>query len=149
MVKVFISVGSNLGDRAGYINKAINCLREIPAVMVEKVSSIIETEPYEAPPQGKYLNGVIKLKTDLGAKELLRKLQSIEKSLGRVRLAKNTPRTIDLDILMYNDKKIDEPQLQVPHPRMFERAFVIEPLLEIEPEFRKIIKKLRKENSKR
>ncbi len=149
MAKVFIGVGSNLGDRAGYINKAIDCLREASAVTVEKVSSMIETEPYDAPLQDKYLNGVIKLKTGLGAKELLKKLQSIEKDLGRVRLAKNAPRTIDLDILLYDDKKIDEPELQVPHPRMFERPFVIEPLLEIEPEFIKIIKKPRKEDNKK
>lgn len=142
MAKVFIAVGSNLGDRAAYINKAIDCLRETPAITVEKISSIIETEPHDAPPQGKYLNGVIRLETGLTAKELLKKLQNIEKSLGRVRLVKNSARTIDLDILLYDDKKIDEPELKIPHPRMLERPFVTGPLLEVEPNFIKIIERL-------
>ena len=133
MPVVFIGLGSNLGDREDYINRAINCLKETSNITVEKISSIIETEPQDAAGQGKYLNAVIKLETNLAALDLLKKLQSIEDSLGRVRTFQNAPcpRTIDLDILLYGEEVIDEPELKVPHPRMFERKFVIEPLLEI------------------
>ena len=148
MAKVFIGVGSNLGDRIDYINRAIDSLRNAPEIAVEKVSSIIETEPYDAPGQGRYLNAVLMINTDLRALEVLRKLQDIEKNLGRARSFKNASRTIDLDILLYDEKKIDEPGLTVPHPRMFERAFVTGPLLEIEPELVETIKELRKEGGK-
>jgi len=131
MPVVFIGLGSNLGDREDYINKAINCLKETSNITVEKVSSIIETEPQDAAGQEKYLNAVIKLETNFAALDLLKKMQSIEDSLGRVRTFKNAPRTIDLDILLYGEEVIDEPELKIPHPRMFERKFVIEPLLEI------------------
>ncbi len=141
MPVVFIGLGSNLGDREDCINKAIDCLKEASNITVEKVSSMIETEPQNATGQGKYLNAVIKLETNLVALDLLKEMQSIEDSLGRVRLFKNAPRTIDLDILLYGEEVIDEPELKVPHPRMFERKFVIEPLLEIEPELKnKLIK---------
>ena len=133
---VFIGVGSNLGDRQGYINRAIDCLRKTPDIAVDKVSSIIETEPQDAAGQGKYLNAVIKLETNLTALDLLKELQSIEDGLKRVRTFKNAPRTIDLDILLYGEEVIDQPELKIPHPRMFERKFVIEPLLEIEPELK-------------
>ncbi len=133
---VFIGLGSNLGDRQDYINKAINCLKEISNTTVEKVSSIIETEPQDAAGQGKYLNAVIKLETNLAALDLLKELQGIENSLGRIRSFKNAPRRIDLDILLYGEEVIDESRLKVPHPRMFERRFVIEPLLEIEPKLK-------------
>ena len=148
MAKVFLGIGSNLGDRIGYINRAIDNLRNVPGVAIGRVSSIIETEPYEAPGQGKYLNAVLMVNTDLEALELLRKLQDIEKNLGRERSFRNASRTIDLDILLYGENKIDEPGLTVPHPRMLERAFVTGPLLEIEPEFMEIIKKLKKEDGK-
>lgn len=131
MLIVFIGVGSNLGDSRDYINKALNCLRKTSGITVDKVSSIIETEPQNAAGQGKYLNAVIRLETNLAALDLLKELQSIENSLGRVRLFKNAPRTIDLDILLYGEEAIDEPELKTPHPRMFERKFVMEPLLEI------------------
>ncbi len=144
MVTVFIGAGSNLGDRIDYINQAIDNLENAPEIRVEKVSSIIETEPYDAPGQkGKYLNAVLKIKTNLGARELLQQLQVIEGRLGRKRPFKNAPRTIDLDILLYGEEEIDEPDLKVPHPRMLERTFVIGPLLEIEPKLIKTIEELR------
>jgi len=129
----YIGLGSNLGDRLANINKAIEYLRENQDIAVEEVSSIIETEPQGGPPQGKFLNAVVKIRTALKPKELLRVLQGIEEKLGRVRNIKNGPRTIDLDILLYGDEKIDEPDLKIPHPRMRERSFVLRPLLEIEP----------------
>ena len=96
-----------------------------------KVSSIYETEPVGGPHQSKYLNGVIAINTELEPRQLLLVLQKIENQLGRQRSVKNGPRTIDLDILMYGEEKIDEPDLKVPHPRMREREFVLKPLRDI------------------
>jgi len=141
MPVVFIGLGSNLGNREEYINKAINCLSEASNIIVEKISSIIETDPQGSVDQGKYLNAVIKLKTNLTAFNLLKELQSIENNLGRVRSFKNSARTIDLDILLYGEEVINNSELEVPHPRMFKRKFVIESLLEIAPELKdKLIK---------
>jgi len=130
---VFIGVGSNLGKRRENIEKACAYLESHPRITIEKVSSLIETEPYKAPPQPCFLNGVIKASTDMEPRQLLEFLQGIENMLGRVRGIANGPRTIDLDILLYGDKVIDEPGLKIPHPCMFEREFVMRPLLEIEP----------------
>ncbi|MDP8290220.1 MAG: 2-amino-4-hydroxy-6-hydroxymethyldihydropteridine diphosphokinase [Candidatus Susulua stagnicola] len=133
---VFIGLGSNLGNREDYINKAIDYLKKNPNIIVDKISSIIETNPQGFINQGKYLNAVIKLKTSLSAFNLLTELQDIENNLGRVRSFKNAARTIDLDILLYGEEVIDQPGLNVPHPRMFKRKFVMEPLLEIAPELK-------------
>ena len=127
----YIGIGSNLGDREKYIGSAIEKLRALKDVKVKRVSGIYETDPVGGPRQGKYLNGALELETELEPKELLAKLQAIENELGRKRLVKNAPRTIDLDILLYGDKKIDEPGLKIPHPRMLEREFVMKPLKEI------------------
>jgi len=131
---VFIGLGSNLGDRQANIAAAIAALERNSAITIEKVSSFIETEPCAGPTQGKYINAVIKLHTVMAPEELLKLLLRIEKSLGRARTVKNAPRTIDLDILLYGDKIIRVPGLTIPHPRMFEREFVMRPLLEIEPD---------------
>ncbi len=136
MPVVFIGLGSNLGKREDYINKAIDCLNEVKNIIVEKISSIIETEPQNALGQRKYLNAVIKIETNFTALDLLKELQNIENSLGRVRSFKNAARTIDLDILLYGEEIINLPELEVPHSRMLERKFVIEPLLEIAPELK-------------
>ena len=130
---VYIGIGSNLGDRLKNINAAIDFLRSVPGVSLEKVSSIIEAEPEGGVSQGKFLNGAIKIRTTLSPFELLKVLQEIEAKLKRVRRVKNAPRTIDLDILLYADKKIDDKGLTVPHPRMLARRFVVVPLLELEP----------------
>lgn len=136
----YIGIGSNLGDRLANVNCAIKELKSNPDIRIEKISSIIESAPVGGPAQGNYLNGVIKIKTRISARKLLCTLQNIEKKLGRIRTIKNGPRTIDLDILLYDDSVINEPNLQVPHPRIFERGFVMKPLLEIEPEIMKQIK---------
>ncbi|MDP2923304.1 MAG: 2-amino-4-hydroxy-6-hydroxymethyldihydropteridine diphosphokinase [Candidatus Omnitrophota bacterium] len=141
MPNVFIGIGSNLGERLDNINNAIVCLKNTPSISIEKISSIIETEPVGGPAQPKYLNAVIKIKTDLSARKLLGILQEIEQKFGRIRTVKNGSRTIDLDILLYGDEIIDEPDLQIPHPRMLEREFVMKPLLEMEPNVTKRIKK--------
>jgi len=127
----YIGIGSNLGDREKYIKNAIEKLKETEGIEVKKISNIYETEPVGGPKQGDYLNGVMEIETWLKPRELITELQKIEKQLGRIRSVKNAPRTIDLDILLYGDKKIDEPGLKVPHPRMHERDFVIKPLKDL------------------
>ena len=129
---VYIALGSNLGDRAGYIQSAVAALQEKGASVI-KQSTIIETDPVGGPPQDKFLNAVVKVSTELSPLELFSLCQSIEMELGRVRDVVNGPRTIDLDILLYDRLTIATPQLKIPHPRMFERTFVLEPLREIEP----------------
>ena len=127
----YIGIGSNIGDRQGHIDSALRKLKEADGIRVNKVSSIHETEPAGGPVQARYLNAAIEIETTLEPKELLRKLQAIEKELGRKRTVKNGPRTIDLDMLLYGDKKINEHDLKLPHPRMYEREFVMKPLKEI------------------
>ena len=135
MVICYIALGSNLADRQKNIKFALECLEQDPAIEVLKASSIIETEPQKTPPQPKFLNGVVKLQTSYSAHQLLKKLQEIEVKLGRkTPRVKNEPRTIDLDILLYGDSKIDEKDLQIPHPRIWKRRFVTIPLKEIAPE---------------
>ena len=135
MVTCYIALGSNLGDRAKNIDLALEYFKQDPAIEILQVSSIIETEPQQSPPQPKFLNGVVKLETSYSARQLLEKLQEIEVKLGRkVPRLKNQPRTIDLDILLYGDSKIDEEDLKIPHPRMWKRRFVTVPLKEIAPE---------------
>lgn len=134
-VTAYIALGSNLGDRRAYLDRALQALRDQPGIVVSRISSYHETEPVGGPPQqGKYLNAAAELQTDLEPAELMRTLLEVEKGLGRVRSEPNAPRTIDLDLLLYGDRVIDEPGLVVPHPRMHERLFVLEPLFEIAPQ---------------
>lgn len=127
----YIAVGSNLGNRNKNITDAIQALKKTPGINVKKVSTMYETGPVGGPPQGMYLNGVIEIETDLTPRQLLYNIHDIEDKLGRSRTVRNGPRTIDLDILLYGDKKMDEPDLKIPHPRMNSREFVIRPLKEI------------------
>ncbi len=128
MTEAYIGIGSNIGDRKEYIEKAIEMLKESQNIKVDKVSKLYETEPVGGPPQGKYLNGVVRIETDFSPRELLDKLHVIENALGRKRGVKDAPRTIDLDILIYGDINIDEEDFSIPHPRMNERDFVKTPL---------------------
>lgn len=121
-----------MGDRAVYIRKALEGLKA-RGVHVKKISSIIETEPDGGPPQGKYFNTVIECATALDPQDLLKTLQEIEHQLGRVRTVPNGPRTIDLDILLYDQLHLNTPELTIPHPRMNSRDFVMIPLKEIAP----------------
>ena len=130
-MRCYIGVGSNLGNRRKNIEGAIQKLRETVDIDVKKTSGIYETEPVGGPPQPKYLNGVIEIETRLKPRELLLSLQEIENKLGRKRTIKNGPRTIDLDILTYGDKRIDEPDLKIPHPMMNDREFVQQPLRDL------------------
>ena len=130
MAEVFIGIGSNLGDRRKNISRAIEYLKKIPKVRLTRISSWVENMPEEAVGPN-YLNGVIKINTEILPKDLLEILQGIENRLGRIRIYNNCPRSIDLDILLYGDKRMNEPNLTIPHPRMFGRKFVMEPLSEI------------------
>ena len=103
---------------------------------VVRVSSLIETKAVGGPAQGDFLNGAVEIQTSLGPRELLKMLQGIEGALGRVRHERWGPRTIDLDILLYGDEVVQEPDLVIPHPLMHERAFVLKPLAEIAPDVR-------------
>ena len=131
MTVCYIGIGSNLGDRREYIDRAIRELEGSDGIRVKRVSSIYETDPVGMADQGKFLNGVIEINTDLEAPELLKKLRGIESMLGRVRGIKNGPRTIDLDILYFGDENIVSDDLVVPHPRIKERGFVLKGLREL------------------
>lgn len=133
MAEVFIGIGSNLGDKEQNVRKAISFINEKCKIL--KMSSLYETEPVGYKEQEWFLNCAIKAETKLEPDELLDFLQSIEKRLGRAKTIKNGPRTIDLDILFYADKKINKPELVIPHPRLHERLFVLAPLKEICPDF--------------
>jgi 2-amino-4-hydroxy-6-hydroxymethyldihydropteridine diphosphokinase len=130
--RVVIALGSNLGDRKSTIESAIDLLKEF--IEIEKVSTLIETDPVGGPEQGLYINGVLLGRTSLAPEELMTKLLEVEAELGRVRSVPNAPRTIDLDLIDYEGVVIDSPTLTLPHPRAHQRHFVIKPWLEIDPE---------------
>jgi len=134
--RAWIALGSNLGTREKALASAVAALRKEPALRVMRVSNWIATAPVGGPPgQPRYLNGAAALQTSLTAQELLALLLRIEKELGRDRSSteRNLPRQIDLDVLLYDDAVINEPDLTVPHPRMHEREFVLLPLADIAP----------------
>src|SRR5947209_7207742 len=134
-MKAYIALGSNLGDRAAWLEQALKTLREHPAIAVLRVSSFLETEPVGGPGgQGRYLNAAAELETTLSAEELLQALLAVEARLGRVRAERFGPRTIDLDLLLYGSLTCEGPNLTLPHPRMHEREFVLRPLAEIAPQ---------------
>ena len=135
-MKAIVALGSNLGDRLNFLQSAVNEINYLPEVHVSKISSVYETLPIGGPEQGSYLNAVISLNTDLEADELLLKLLLIELNLGRQREIAWGPRTIDLDLIWFEDQTINLENLVLPHPRAHERCFVIKPWLEIEPSAR-------------
>lgn len=130
--RVYIGIGSNLGDRESQIRGALDRIDRLDGVRLVAVSTMHETDPVGGPPsQPMFLNAAASLDTDLTPEELIRALLRIEQDMGRVRGQRNAPRIIDLDILLYDDLVLNEPGLTVPHPRMHLRAFVLAPLLEI------------------
>lgn len=138
-IQAFVALGANLGDREANLREATRLLGELPASKLVRASNLIETEPVDSPEgAGSFLNGVVWLETTLSARELLEALLRIERDLGRDRRGqpRNAPRTLDLDLLLYGDEVIDEPDLAVPHPRMAEREFVLWPLLQIASKLR-------------
>jgi 2-amino-4-hydroxy-6-hydroxymethyldihydropteridine diphosphokinase len=134
-VRAYVGLGANLGDRAAMLRAALEQLAAEPGIEVVAVSGVRETEPVGYAAQPRFLNAAAAIETELGARRLLDCLLGIERRLGRTREGPRFgPRTIDLDLLVYGDAEIDEPGLHVPHPRLHERLFALEPLAELEPE---------------
>ncbi|MFB6469351.1 2-amino-4-hydroxy-6-hydroxymethyldihydropteridine diphosphokinase [Cytobacillus sp. Hz8] len=132
--QAYIALGSNIGNRFLYLSQAIQELAKRKEVVLENTSSVYETDPVGYEDQDPFLNMVIKVSTSLKPMDLLMVCQEIEKNLGRKREIRWGPRTLDLDILLYNQENIESENLMIPHPRMTERAFVMIPLLEINPD---------------
>jgi 2-amino-4-hydroxy-6-hydroxymethyldihydropteridine diphosphokinase len=129
-VRAFLALGSNLGDRRAHIEAAIEAMPDVVAV-----SPVYETEPVGGPDgQGPFLNAVVELDTALSPRELLELCQRLEAAAGRVRTERWGPRTLDVDVLLVGDLTVNEPDLVVPHPRMWERDFVLRPLADLAPE---------------
>ena len=129
----YIALGSNIGDSETYLNEAVEKIGQIPTCTVEKVSSYLVTEPYGVTDQPDFLNACLKMRTLLYQEELLKELNRIEKEAGRERIIHWGPRTLDLDILLYDDIVLEEDDLCIPHVEMHKRSFVLEPLAEIAP----------------
>ncbi len=134
MAEVYIAIGGNVGDRAKNMADGLKALGEGP-VKITKRSKIYEADSWGPIPQGRYYDAVVKGETSLSPRELLEELNKIEAAFGRDREKeiRYGPRTLDLDILLYGDLVVDEPDLKIPHPLLLERAFVVVPLHEIEP----------------
>jgi 2-amino-4-hydroxy-6-hydroxymethyldihydropteridine diphosphokinase len=135
-VRAYVGLGSNLGDREATLEAAVRALAEESSIDVIAVSTFRDTEPVDVVDQPRFLNGAVVLETELRARDLLGVLLEVERRFGRVResVRLRGPRTLDLDLLVYGDSRLDEPGLRVPHPRMHERRFVLEPLAELEPD---------------
>jgi 2-amino-4-hydroxy-6-hydroxymethyldihydropteridine diphosphokinase len=133
VTRAYVGLGSNLGDRMAALDAAVRALDADAYTHVMAVSQVYETEPVGGPAQGPYLNAVAVLETDRSPRELLELLLATEAGLGRVRGERWGPRTIDLDLLLYDGPPIDTPELTVPHPRAKERAFVLVPLVDADP----------------
>ncbi len=135
MARIFVGLGSNLGDREGTLRAAVGRLRGLPETTVAGVSTLRDTDPVGYVDQPRFLNGVVELETGLSPRALLVALLEIEHAFGRDRggVPAQGPRTLDLDLLLYGQEQINEPGLHVPHPRLHERRFVLEPLAELDP----------------
>ncbi|HXP81132.1 MAG TPA: 2-amino-4-hydroxy-6-hydroxymethyldihydropteridine diphosphokinase [Verrucomicrobiae bacterium] len=131
---IYLSLGSNLGERAANLEHAVEALAEI-GVRVLRRSSIYETEPVDFLAQPWFLNCVVEAETSLGPRQLLEGLQATERKLGSKKLVSRGPRIIDLDIIFYGAAVIREAEMEIPHPRLAERRFVLVPLAELAPEF--------------
>jgi 2-amino-4-hydroxy-6-hydroxymethyldihydropteridine diphosphokinase len=131
--RAYVSLGSNLGDRGAHFARALAALGALGGTRVVALSPIFETDPVGPPPQGPYLNAAALLETSLPPRALLDALLAIEREAGRTRSVRDAARPLDLDLLLFEDRVIDEPGLRVPHPRLAERAFVLEPLAALAP----------------
>ena len=134
MPQAFLGLGSNMGDRDANLRDAIAALNAASGVTVVRVSRFLHTSPQGGPAQPDYLNAAAEIETSLPPRQLLQLLLDIEARLGRVRKERWGPRTLDLDILLYERRIINKPDLMVPHPQMHSRAFVLKPLVEIAPD---------------
>jgi 2-amino-4-hydroxy-6-hydroxymethyldihydropteridine diphosphokinase len=135
MIRAYVGIGSNLGNPRKTIAAALDLLRAEPGIEVVAVSTLRETDPIGYEDQPRFLNGAAALETELPPRKLLERLLAIERQLGRIRrdTPRYGPRTIDLDLLLYGQETLDEPGLTVPHPRLHERRFALEPLVELDP----------------
>jgi len=131
----YLGIGSNLGDRASHLQAAVDSLAREPGIGVVAVSPVYETAPVGGPVQDDFLNAVVAVDTTLTARGLLEAAQRAEAAEHRVRAERWGPRTLDVDVLLVGDEQVDEPDLQVPHPRLAERAFVLVPLADLAPEW--------------
>jgi 2-amino-4-hydroxy-6-hydroxymethyldihydropteridine diphosphokinase len=131
----YLSLGSNVGDRDRLLARTLERLAS-DDIRVVRASGVYETEPRDVPDQPWFLNQVVEIETSLFPKQLLARLQKIEIGMGRVRKEARGPRTVDIDILFYGDAIVSTPGLEIPHPRVADRRFVLEPLAELVPEFR-------------
>lgn len=141
MVRAYVALGANLGDAAVVLRQAVKAIGRLPLTEVRQPSSLYKTAPLdtdsggESPaPGADYLNAVVEIDTGLSAPDLLNHLQQIEQQAGRERPYRNAPRTLDLDLLLYGNGRIESARLTLPHPRMAQRAFVLVPLAEIAPD---------------
>jgi len=134
-VRAYVALGANLGERERTLRASVDALAAEPGIELLAVSALRETEPVGVGAQPRFLNGAVELETTLPARDLLERLLVVERRFGRVRegVPAHGPRTVDLDLLVYGGEKIDEPGLRVPHPRLHERRFVLEPLAELAP----------------
>jgi 2-amino-4-hydroxy-6-hydroxymethyldihydropteridine diphosphokinase len=133
-VQAFLGLGSNLGGRQETLQRAVDLLDAEPSIEVVASSSVWETDPVGGPSQPDYLNAVVRVRTDLDPHELLAACLRTEATLGRVRDVRWGPRTIDIDVLLFDALALNDSDLTIPHPRMIERAFVLLPLLELDPD---------------
>ena len=131
--RVFVGLGANLGDARAALAAALDALDSHPAIERVATSSLYRTAPVDATGPD-YLNAVVELRTTLGPLDLLKALQAIESDHGRQRPYPNAPRTLDLDLLLFGQRELDDPALTLPHPRLHQRAFVLEPLAQIAPD---------------
>jgi 2-amino-4-hydroxy-6-hydroxymethyldihydropteridine diphosphokinase len=134
--RAYLGIGSNLGDRLAYLQLAVDELSATDGIAVVAVSPVYETAPVGGPEQPDYLNAVVAVDTVLTARELLGVAQGIEAAAERVRTVRWGPRTLDVDVLLVGDERVDDADLVVPHPRLAERAFVVVPLAELDPAWR-------------
>jgi 2-amino-4-hydroxy-6-hydroxymethyldihydropteridine diphosphokinase len=131
--RAYLGIGSNLGDRAAHLQAAVDGLAATPGISVVAVSPVYETAPVGGPPQDDYLNAVVAVDTALAPRALLEAGQRLEAAAHRVRRERWGPRTLDVDVLLVGDDEVHEPDLEVPHPRMAEREFVLAPLADLDP----------------
>jgi 2-amino-4-hydroxy-6-hydroxymethyldihydropteridine diphosphokinase len=134
MTAVVLALGSNLGDRQDILQGAVNAIVGLPGVRVTAVSPVYETVPVGGPAQPDYLNAVVLADAARPARELLDRLHEIEAAFDRVRVVRWGPRTLDIDVIAFDAERSDDPQLTLPHPRAHERAFVLAPWLDVDPD---------------
>jgi 2-amino-4-hydroxy-6-hydroxymethyldihydropteridine diphosphokinase len=132
--RAHLALGSNIGDRSEHLQGAVDALAATASVTVTAVSKVYETDPVGGPDQGRYLNAVVAIDTALEPRALLALAHAIETDARRVRSERWGPRTLDVDVLLVGDLRVDEPDLVVPHPRMWERGFVLAPLHDVAPD---------------